>query len=151
MNVGEIIHYPEFDYSPCTAVPLLPYYIHRIKLKNVRILLCSLFCARVCVCVYVQELMHSNEPILRCDCSHEGMDEERWRWRRCDVEDGEAGQNEGMMYDFNFRRTLVQKPAVLTVCPGVFFRVTDIIYTYLYLYWNTGKQYAGLFLRFFPS
>lgn len=25
------------------------------------------------------------------------------------------------MYDFNFRRTLVQKPTVLTVCPGVFF------------------------------
>lgn len=41
--------------------------------------------------------------------------------------DGE--EREGMMYDFNFRRTLVQKPAVLTVCPSVFF--PGRWYTYL--------------------
>lgn len=62
-------------------------------------------------------VMHLNGPILMCDCSNheetirEGMD------------GAESGmRHEGMMYDFNFRRTLVQKPMVLTgcLCGGIF-------------------------------
>jgi hypothetical protein len=31
------------------------------------------------------------------------MIKERWRWRHRDVDSEEAGMNEGMMNDFNFR------------------------------------------------